>query len=113
MYNNLVKGKCLRKLRILRSVDGLVLLQLHHDVVRVDELVAHGAVPERLVREHLVEPLVVLHELGEGGLKATRLAWQLGQAIVRSTCKEELEGARARRDQSKRSSSAEDSRRLQ
>ncbi|KAG9333682.1 hypothetical protein JZ751_010672 [Albula glossodonta] len=42
---------------------GLVLLDLHHEVVQVDELRAHGQTAEGGLRQDLVEAMVVLDQL--------------------------------------------------
>lgn len=52
-----------------RSEVGLVLLDLHHEVVQVDELRADGQAAEGGLVEDLVEAVVVLDELGEGALQ--------------------------------------------
>lgn len=51
---------------------GFVLLHLHHQVMQVDELGAHGQAAERRLRQHLVEAVVVLDELSQGPLVETR-----------------------------------------
>ena len=43
---------------------GLVLLHLHHEVVQVDELGAHGQAAEGGLVQDLVEAVVVLDQLG-------------------------------------------------
>lgn len=48
---------------------GFVLLYLHHEVVQVDELGAHGQAAERRLVQDLVEAVVVLDELGESALQ--------------------------------------------
>lgn len=46
-----------------------MLLHLHHEVVQVDELGAHGQAAERWLVQDLVEAVVVLDQLGEGALQ--------------------------------------------
>lgn len=48
---------------------GLVLLHLHHQVVQVDELRAHGQAAERRLVQDLVEAVVVLDQLGQSALR--------------------------------------------
>ena len=44
-------------------------LDLHHEVVYVDELAAHGQGLEGSLRQDLLEPVVVLDEVGQGCLR--------------------------------------------
>lgn len=46
-----------------------MLLDLHHEVMQVDELGAGRQAAERRLTEDLVEAMVVLDELGEGALR--------------------------------------------
>lgn len=46
-----------------------MLLDLHHEVVQVDELRADSQAAEGGLVEDLVEAMVVLDELGEGALQ--------------------------------------------
>lgn len=63
---------------------GFVLLHLHHEVVQVDELGAHGQAAERRLVQDLVEAVVVLYELGESALQREEAAQRLLRGRVHS-----------------------------
>lgn len=70
-----------------RSEVGLVLLELHHEVMNVDELGPGRESSELGLREHAVEAMIELDQLGQGSLvreSHRRIMWGGAQDDARS-----------------------------
>lgn len=63
-----LSSRCVCELKV-----WFVFLDLHHEVVQVDELGAHGQAAERRLGQDLVEAVVVLDELSQRPLVDTRI----------------------------------------
>ena len=58
---------------------GLVFLDLHHELVDIDHLSPVRMVSEGRVRHDLVEPVIVLDELGQGLLQDVGPVLEVGE----------------------------------
>ena len=58
-----------------------VFLDFHHDVMYIDELVPYLQITEWSLRQHLLESVIVLYQLGQGSLKQHKqiTEWSLKQ----------------------------------